>query len=376
MYAVYVSGQYLDKYVDSNRTDFNIPKTSVNRSLDSERSLSIESIRNAVLAKSKEFLASNLEDLKERKKEIVDNFVISNPQLRAVQTYCPDVLNEFEINAPEDRIRDVMYEFKGRADLKIIKDSKDLLRTQPKSFEEIAPQCKELEKRIHDFQKDDLIQYLVKRRKIIDLVDKKLQLLEDGKFAYEVIIHDILFPQYNSSDYIGYEDHNLWLIDENLAYHQFAYSNKRICDISSSDSEKIPDIIVFDEKDDNDVAKSVSIIELKRPMRDNLDQSPIEQIYATIRDIQNKKIKGSITGRTIEIDENYTRFYAYAICDITKPVEDDLKGRDFWKLKGDLGYFGFNKAHNSYTQVLAYKQLIGSAKRKHKIFFMKLGIDI
>jgi hypothetical protein len=167
---------------------------------------------------------------------------------------------------------------------------------------------------------------------IINLIDKKLELIKnDTKYQSESVIHDILFPRYTTSDQILYENHNLWIIDENLAYHHYAASNKTISDISTSNSEKIPDIIIFDDIDDNSIAKSISIIELKRPQRNNLDQSPIGQMLNIIPEIQNKKIKRE-NGRDIQVDES-TRYNCFLICDINDSIKEDVNGRDLTNSK-------------------------------------------
>ena len=60
---------------------------------------------------------------------------------------------------------------------------------------------------------------------ILDLLEKKLQLNENGKYYNESIIHDIILPRKTSTCEINYEDHNLWIIDELLTFHQYALSD-------------------------------------------------------------------------------------------------------------------------------------------------------
>ena len=372
IYSVYVSSNYLDNHVNTSRRYFELPKTGINRSLNGNELISIDVIQDHVIEKSKNYLSEYLKIVQERKKEKISEYIVSHPSLRSVPHYCPEVFDEIEVNAKPEKINEVLYKYKGQSDLKIKKDTEKLLRTQVDSIQEIEDECNELNERISDFQKDDLAQYLIKRKMIIDLVDKKLQLNNDNKYTLESVIHDIIFPRYNSSDQLLYEDHNLWIIDENLAYHKYAASEKRLCDISTSDNETRPDIIILNENDEEHIAKTISIIELKRPQRDVLDQSPIDQMYKIIRAIKDRKIKRD-NGRDIQVNES-TKFNCFLICDITDSIKDDVVGRDFIKLEGNLGYYNYNKNLNAFVEVLAFDQLVNDVKKRHKAFFEKLGI--
>lgn len=372
IYSVYVSGDYLDNHVNVSRTDFDFPRSSKNRSLNDSELSSLDIIRNTVIERSKEYLSDYLIIVQKRKEEKISEHIESNPSLRSIPYYCPEVVDEIEVNSTTEKINEVLYKYKGKSELKIKKDTEKLLRTQVDSIQEIEDECNELNERISNFQKDDLAQYLIKRKMIIGLVEKKLQFNKDDKYHLESIIHDIIFPRYTSSDQLSYNDHNLWIINENLAYHQYAASDKRLCDFSNSDDETRPDIIILDEKDENHIAKSISIIELKRPQRDTLDQSPIEQMYNVIREIKDKKIKRE-NGRDIHVDSS-TKFNCFAICDITDSIKEDAENKDFIKLEGNLGYYNYNKSLNAFVEVLAFDQLINDVKKRHKIFFEKLGI--
>ena len=373
-YAAYVSSSFLDAHVDSGRTSFNIPENIDDSESLGDDNVSLSKIRDKVIEQTKIYLSKYIEALKAQKRIIFSEFVSKNPMLKHVPTYCPNILDEIEVDSPPEKINEVLYKNKGSAEWEIQRDTEELLKkTHVKNIQEIEDKCKKLSDKLSDFQKDDLAQYLIKRKLIIDLFQKKLELDKtDQKYQPESAIHDILFPRFTSSDQLSFEDHNLWIIDENLAYHQYAASNKILNNISTAESRKIPDIIIFDDNDNNCIAKSVSIIELKRPQRDNLDQSPIGQMLNIIPEIQNKKIKRE-NGRDIQVDES-TRYNCFLICDINDFIKEDVNGRDLTPLKGNLGYYGFHKKYNAFIEVLAYDQLINDVKKRHKAFFEKLGI--
>ncbi len=366
-YAAYVSGKFFDARVDSGRTSFDIPDETDDHEWYGEV-VSLNKIRDEVLGRAKNYLSKYIEEIQTKKRDILSNHAVNNPWTRHVPYYYPNIIDEIGIDASEEEINKVLYKNKGVAEWDMRKSSEALLKkTHIENIQEIEEKCKKLSEQITNFQKDDLAQYLLKRKLIIELFQKKLELNKtDGEYELESEIHDILFPRFTSTDQLPFEDHNLWMIDENLVYHHFAYSNKTI-------GETVPDIIVFDDVDDNSIAKSVSIIELKRPQRPNLKkESIVQQMFDVILDIQAKKIMRE-NGRDINVTPS-TKYNCFAICDITDPIRKDAVGHSLTQFKGNLGYYGFNPNYNAYIVVLAYDQLLNDVKKRHNAFFEKLRI--
>ncbi len=214
--------------------------------------------------------------------------------------------------------------------------------------------------------------YLIWRKLIIQLLENKIKLNKEGGYEKEAIIHDIVFPRKAISNQITFDNLNLWIIDEQLTFHQFAASDKELSSFSSSKRDLRPDIFVCTEGDENQNARSVSIIEFKKPQRESFDQDPVSEMYKVLREIKGKKVNS--TGRPILIDPITTRFYCYAICDITDKIIEYAENNAWVKLKDNLGYYQFNQSLNSYTEILSYDEILSDVKKRHKIFFEKLGI--
>jgi len=373
IYVAYISSPYLNEHVSSNRISFDLPdKDNLHNFLDDDI-ISIKTIQNGIIERSKAFLSEYLELLRIQKTDLISDFVSTkNPTLRAVVKYCPEVIEEIEVDFSEEKLSEILYQFKGKAEFAIRNDTRDLLKTQAKSFEEIKGQCLDLEEKIEQFSKDQLAGYVIYRKKVIDILEKKLELNTEGEYPNESIIHDIIFPRKTTTDELLYEDHNMWIIDENLTFHQFAASDPELKKITSSDSAKRPDIIVFSEKDDEQGTRAVSIIELKKPERPSFDIDPVRQMYDIIRDIKGKKLKLP-NGRKLRISES-TKFYCYAICDINAEITKYAENAKFSPLKGNLGYYSYNDILNAHTEILAYDKIIIDVQKRHKIFFEKLGI--
>ena len=71
-----------------------------------------------------------------------------------------------------------------------------------------------------------LAEYIVRRKAVIDLLEKALEIDEEGKYSKESRLHSIICPMQVTSDDIQFDEMNLWLIDDRLAYHHFLASDQ------------------------------------------------------------------------------------------------------------------------------------------------------
>lgn len=372
-YALYVTSSYLDETVDNYRLTFEIPEDAP--LLGEAGVVSMRQIESCVADAAKVFLQEYLAKARERKEKIIANYVANeNPALRSVPHYCPEVFDEIEPNSPPEKLNEVLYRHKGRAEFEIRKNSEKLLRTQAKSIAEVEKSYQALTAKITGFQKDNLVSYLCDRKRMIALLEKKLELNADGKFANEDIIHDLIFPRKSTTDQLAFEDHNLWIIDECLTFHAFAASDKPLNQTTHSSSEERPDIVAFAEVDEDKIARAVSIIEFKKPQRVSFDEDPTRQLYRYLREIKDNKKVRLPNGRDLHVADT-TRYYCYAICDINGAIHEYAENNgNYARLKGELGYYMYNRLLNAHTEILHFDKIVTDAKRRHKAFFEKLGI--
>ncbi|MCW8129525.1 MAG: ATP-binding protein, partial [Planctomycetota bacterium] len=284
-YALYVSGDFLDERVDHQRLDFDI--SDEQSFLDTSETISFSNIINALSDQAKAHLKSYLERANQLKIVNVEKFIENeSPWLRSVPHYCPEVYEDLTPNSTNEEIHAALYRHKGRAELALKKRSEKFLGTQTKSLKEMTEIYEDLASTVTQQQKDNLTRYICDRKCIIDLLEKKLE-IENGSYAKEKVLHDIVFPRNRSSNEIRHEDHNLWLIDEVLSFHRFATSDKPLRSILKSDTSDRPDILSFAEVDDDQIARCVSIIEFKKPQRRNFDEDPTGQMYRYLRQIRD-----------------------------------------------------------------------------------------
>jgi len=373
VYCVYVSSSYLDKHVDSSRMEFEIPETPGTLFAD-DFPISIEEIKTEVTEKSRMYLSRYLEIINEQKKENVHRFISQeNPSLRAIPIYCPELYEDIEPNSSDEKVNEVLFKYKGKTEYQIKEQSHKLLKTQVDSISEIEDKYEEIVEKLEAFQKDQLAGYIVFRKMIIELLDKKLQFNDEGKYPNEDIIHDIIIPRKTTTDTLRYEDHNLWLIDERLTFHELAASDIPINNLTTSGSTDRPDVVIFSEMDDDRIAKAVSILELKKPQRESFNDNPTEKVFDHVRSIRGNKVKLK-NGRPLEVNDT-TRFYCYVVCDITDKIKRFVENGDYATLNGERGYYRYNQTLNTHIEIIAFDKIIIDVKQRHKAFFEKLGMD-
>jgi hypothetical protein len=374
-YAVYVAGEYLDDRVDASRTEFDIPDTS--HPLDADVPIGKDEILQHVAEKAKAFLGDYLKNIENQRKEVAERYVSEkNPALRSVLYYCPEAISEIEPNAQDEKIDEVLYRHKGKAEYEIRKRSEKLLRSQKDSVSEIKDEYSKISQRLDDIQKDNLAAYMIFRKLIIDLLDRKIAMTSAGKFQREDIIHDIFFPRKAITNQINYEDHNLWLLDDRLTFHRFAASDRPLSEIIKDASNDRPDVVSFAEIDKEvGVARSVSIIEFKQPQRNTYDESPTNQMMRMLEQILGNTIHLENSGRPLRVDPHSTRFYCYGLCDFTDKIHLYAKREQYLRLNGELGYFNYHKEYNASLYLIDFEKIVGDAQKRHYAFFEKLGIS-
>lgn len=374
IYSVYVTSPYLDAHVATDRTNFELPDDDMPMVKDTP--IGIVSIKKAIVDAVRRELAPFLEKLEQRRAEVVEDYVSNkNPALRFVSHYCPEALKEIDPNTDEARIDEILYTYKGKAEFAIRRRSVALLKTHSQDHEKILADIKVIEGEIQDVQKDNLANYVIFRKLIIDLLDRKLSLCPDGKYEKEAVIHDIIMPRKLTSNEINHEGHNLWLIDERLTFHNFAASDKPLNKIGDSDSDDRPDIVVLSEVDkETRIARSVAIVELKRPERTEYQEPITEQVYRMHDELRNGRAINPLNGRKILVNDA-TRYYCYALCDFNDKVEKAVEYGGYQELPGKFGYFKYNSSLKLACYVIRYDQIVADAKKRNFAFFEKLGIN-
>ena len=191
-------------------------------------------------------------------------------------------------------------------------------------------------------------------------------------------MHNLIFHVKETSDSLDYESHNLWIIDEKMAYSSYVASD---IPFNNDTKEDRTDILVCDSpvavgNGENGFYNTISIFELKRPQRNDYSKidNPIEQMIGYVKKIKTNKMK-DIYGRPIRVNDS-TQFFLYAICDLTDHLLEILNDNGHYTILDDnSGAFTYNENYHAYIEVISYDKLIGDSKLRNKVFFKKLGIE-
>ncbi len=385
VYLGFVEGQYLDENVNSERTAFVFPRERSADGLLDE--ISLEAIRDAALVGVRADLQPFLEEINAQKRETITAYISAEaPEYKSLSRYIDEFIDRIPPGASgralEAALHEQMYE-KQRA---LKRESHTLMQESAKESlkpEEYEAKLNDFIERANELGKSSLAQYVAHRKVILDFLEKSLQADPDtGKYALEEIIHRIIYPMRTTSADVPYEQQNLWIIDERLAYHGFLASDMPLAsaDVLVNSSDSRPDIMIFDRAlsfaEDEDVLNSLVIVEFKKPDRSEYrKEDPVDQVYRLIREIKGGHFKDK-HGREIKVQSDRIPAYAYVICDTTKEIEIIAQNKGFLATPDNLGYYGYNPSLQTYVEVISYTKLLRDAKKRNRILFDKLNLPL
>ncbi|MBI9049925.1 MAG: hypothetical protein JEZ00_10925 [Anaerolineaceae bacterium] len=233
--------------------------------------------------------------------------------------------------------------------------------------------------------KADLAEYIIHRKTILKLFETDLNIRGDQTFAKEDVIHSYIFPIKSSTDNITYNEHNLWLLDERLAYNTYIASDKSFgqipgfSDLEDGEKKKRPDIYAYsyatvEPNDTYSPYKSLDIFEFKRPMRNdfNPDDNPHSQIIKYLNIIRRGKAKNKNEKAFSVVDGGLIN--CHIICDFTPTLINMLTDQDFNRVGSEDWFIKFHKHHNALIEVKSFDFILSNAIKRNQILFDKLGI--
>jgi len=367
----YVVGKYLDENVSLERETFNFEKVQRSAMYPlSQKDIEIEAVNIIKLLFSDDVCVRETKK-RERVKQYVNN---SAPWHRGIIQRIQ--MESIPYHASDEQIEMLLQKAKFEEDTKNRISIKEYLDSESNETES---DLSLLISKITDSGKDDLVHYVCTRRDVLKVFQRLLKRRDDGSPELEKTIHDLIFPMGYTSEILPYENHNLWLLDERLAYSVYSASDKKIG--SSNKALKEPDLVIFDQKKsfrngDNEISNPLTIFEFKRPKRVEYDatEDPIEQLGNYVDDIRAGKYETPDGVETVKVNE-YTPVYAYLICDPCMHIDNMAKRHQLIKSPDNEGYYGFHSGFKMYVEVLSFKRLLNNSDLRNKVFFKKLGID-
>ena len=372
-YVGYITSPYLDSIVNTTRTEFDFDERHGQTSLFG---VSEEDILSTAVEFVKAYLSDDLKNIDAQKRDEIDRFVAEErPTYRYMLHKRPNVYDEIPANLKPEALELELHKQLQKWEREIKKQSveleeaaKEAVKKEDASYKKVFETYWES---ITEISKTSLAEYVTRRKTLLKLLEDALTVQKNGLFKKEEVIHSLICPMQHTSNDVQFEEMNLWVIDERLAYHKFLASDKTLksMPLISSESCKEPDIAVFDHafaySDSDEPFNSVTIIEFKKP-----DKNPINQVGEYVDKIR-QGLKKKLNGQSFNVTEG-TVFRCYIICDLTDKMRTHCKNSSLLVTPDNLGYSGYNQSRHSYIEVISYEKLLGDAKKRNEIFFEKL----
>lgn len=376
-YVGYLAGEYLDEAVNTERSDFDFTDGPLFGDTKEPE------IIDAAVGYIRMYLSDELTKVADEKKTQIDMLVkTKRPQYRLLLNRRPEVYEKIPAGLPEDKLDLELYKQQQQWEFDTVRKKNAIEEkvkhdaTSDPSFQKLFDDYCES---ITELSRASLAEYVVRRKAVIDLLEEALEADENGKYSKESRIHSIICPMQTTSDEIKFDDMNLWLIDDRLAYHHFLASDKKIntLPVLQNDVGKRMDLAIFDAAlsyaADPENINSITIVELKRPQRNDLatdETDPITQVYDYVTDIKEGNVK-KYNGRGMGNVQNIA-FYCYVIADMTPTLRKSAARAGLVSSQDKEGYFGYNPTVGTYIEVISYDKLLKDAKQRNRALFDKL----
>jgi hypothetical protein len=386
VYACYVTSPFLDQNVRPERIGFDIKEMS--DALFAETDLSLKDIRDAVIGSAGRYLEGYLNESRKAGRERVENYASHKaPRYRPILGRISDDTLSVDPNISDKDLEMLLHKQLSDIEGSLLSEGHEVMNFgADESPAQYRARLTNYLAKVDDIKKSDLANYVFHRKIILDILQNAIQRGSDGKYVREDLIHELIMPMRKTSNEIGLDSCNLWLVDERLAFHDFLASDKPLSTMPITDCQdmKEPDICalnVFDEPilvaDGKSLPlASIVVVELKRPMRNDAkageQKDPVEQALGYLERIRNGGAQ-TASGRPIPRSKEIPGF-CYAICDITPSVENRCKLLGLKVTSDKLGYFGYNSNYEAYIEVISFDRLLNAARERNRAFFDKLGL--
>ena len=375
--ASYVTGGYLDDNVSRDRTDFGFEEDA-----PLWGGLQKDELTHAVADVVRYDFGDEIDHVTRENMADLRAFIEDNPEFRILNSH-PEELRSIPSGGSKEKLRIELYRAKNRIRENIRAMGRELLERQPDNLDE----ADEYESRfvrfvddLNELGKSELANYVIHRRVVLDLLRKAVRRAPIGKYQLEEAIHRLVFPLRMTSDNVEFEQQNLWILDERLAFHRYLASDKPLksSEAGEFDSRKRPDLLIFNKPhafaENLYPIQSVVLVEFKRPMRNDYseDENPVSQVYGYIRDIRAGKVV-THDGRPIDVKDS-TPFHVWVVCDLTKSARDMAEEYGFRDTPDGVGMFHLHPNFNAYIELIPFEKMVDDAEKRNRILFETLNL--
>lgn len=250
--------------------------------------------------------------------------------------------------------------------------------------QEIQEKVDEYMRYVDDEKKGALAEYVSKRKAILDFLDA-LTAYEDPekrRHHLEDAVHALICPmRIDSSQIAGIDDHNLWLLDDRLAFFNFFASDQEARFYLDTQSHERPDLaFLYDSclawRESEQSGDKVVLVEFKRPGLESYpNEDPIRQALRYVNLIKSSKTFRDRKGRVISNVGERTSFDCYIVADLTEGLKKQLIGLPLHPTPDNEGMFGYTDNPKAFVEIIPFAKLLKDAKARNSAFFTRLGLN-
>jgi hypothetical protein len=294
------------------------------------------------------------------------------PEYRYVVSKNPDIIKTISPSASIPEIEAILHREEYDQKQETIKEVTAVLQANDIQVEKID----EAFGKLNETAQAELSKYILWRKHIINLLEKRISWGDNEKFDKEDLLHKLFYSMRKTSEDVPHETNNLWLLDERLSFHSYLASDKYL----EETLESRPDILIYNApvlfNNAENPENSFVVIEFKRPNRNdyNDEENPIDQVYEYIDRIRSGKAKYP-NGQIITITAS-TPCYVYIVCDLTEKMVKYCRRNDYRSTHDNLGFFSYHEEYKAYIEVASYQKILKDSKQRNRIFMKKLGVQI
>lgn len=372
IYIGCISSPYLDKHVNSERTAFTLN--------DDE----MMEIKRQLTPKMTHFLQVQVDKVLEAKRRVTEVLIRIYPRFLFLREDMEDFISQ-KLKASTLKPEEVFIEMaraRYRRQGKVNRLENDI-KKKGKLKEKIDASIAAYNGMVKQDQKGVLAEYVMRRKAVLDLFSSIQEYDDEVKETHyrEAIIHSLICPMGIDSTQVDFEDHNLWMIDDRLAFYAYFNSGRRLKKYVENGSDDRPDLAFFYNtcfswSSEGDQSNSVVIVEFKKPMRDdyNGNENPMRQVSEYVTQLKTSDKVVNSKGRKAGGYLKTASYHCYIIADLTPTLIRELQHFSLRKTPDGEGRVGYVGEENAYVEIIPYDKLLREARLRQAIFFQKLGL--
>ena len=387
-FDIYVVSDFLNKKVFKTRNGFNIPKERENLLFNDDNTITFQDIEEQISSILENEYDNFVKTAKQKNIENVKTYISNKAPRFNSFLKNNEILNSIPPNLSEDKLEEHLYRISFNARRNVENNIEKFIKTKEVNEEAIGQIINDIKAKTA-YDVDNLADYMMRRKAIINLFDKFLDADENGDYKLEEDVHNLIFPLGLTNNDLEYENHNLWILDERFISYKFIASDKSITSFSQTKSRKETDLILIDNPEmfNNPISfgdkasgevNSMVIFEFKRPgdvahQKNKTDYrwEFSELVEPYFEEFIYQPIKKNYKGNQVILKETTPKF-GYIILDfIPEPLARYNKNKG-WKSTPFGTYFKIEAELNLHLEVMTFRQLLEASKQRHNPFFDKL----